>query len=63
MESVAFWILWALGMLISTVLGSYTVKKHRDRGYMIFSTMLAIYIVSANILVPQIGRASCRERV
>jgi len=54
MESVTFWVLWALGMLISTVLGAYAVKKHRDRGYMIFSTMLAIYIVSANILVPRL---------
>ncbi len=54
MESVAFWMFWALGMLISTVIGAYAVRKHRDRGYMIFSTMLAIYIVSANILVPRL---------
>ncbi len=55
MESTAFWLLWASGLAISTFVGAYVVRNHRDTyGYVFLSTMLAIYIVSANILVPRL---------
>ena len=52
--SVTFWILWLLGLAISSVFGAYVVNRHRDRGLFILGTMLAIYVVSANILVPRL---------
>lgn len=54
MEGWQFLIFWLLGMAVSTVFGSWIVRNHRNLGYMVFSAMLAIYIVSANILVPRL---------
>lgn len=55
MESLAFWGLWLVGLVVSTFLGAYVVRNHRNTyGYAFLSTMLAIYIVSANILVPRL---------
>jgi len=54
MENVWFWFFWLLGLAVSTVLGAYIVKNHRERGLYILGTMLAIYVVGANILVPRL---------
>ena len=50
----AFWGLWLLGLLISTLIGSYVVKRHREYGLIVLGTLLAIYVVGANILVPRL---------
>lgn len=50
----AFWIFWALGLAVSTIVGSYVVKNYRQHGLLLLGTMLAIYVVGANILVPRL---------
>lgn len=50
-----FWILLLGGLLISTLVGSYVARKHRESGWLIFSVLLAIYITGANILVPRMA--------
>lgn len=54
MPSVAFWIFWILGLGITTLVGAYLVKNHRDYGFPLLVAMLAIYVVGANILVPRL---------
>lgn len=49
-----FWLLWLAGLAVSTILGSFIVRKHRGFGFAIFATMLAIYVVGANVLVPRL---------
>lgn len=49
-----FWLYWAIGMTIATFLGAYVVKKDRMLGYAVLTCMFAIYVVSANILVPRL---------
>jgi uncharacterized integral membrane protein (TIGR00697 family) len=41
-------------MAITVVLGSLIAKKNRDLGFVAFTVMMAIYVVSANILVPRL---------
>ena len=51
----ALWIVWwIIGLAVSTLLGSYIVKNHRQYGLMALGGMLAIYVVGANILVPRL---------
>ena len=49
-----FWIFWLVGLLVSTWLGAFIVKKLRVSGLFILGTMLAIYVVGANVLVPRL---------
>ena len=51
---LAWVIFWALGISISTGLGAYVVRYHRDLGLPILMTFFAIYIVGGNILVPRL---------
>ena len=52
--SFLFWLFWGVGLLVSSLLGAYVVKKYREYGLFILGTFLAIYVVSANILVPRL---------
>jgi uncharacterized integral membrane protein (TIGR00697 family) len=54
METTGFWLFWLAGLAVSTILGAYIVKNYRERGLYILGTMLAIYVVGANILVPRL---------
>lgn len=54
MPSLMFWVFWLVGLAVSTVLGAYLVKNHREYGFPLLSAMLAIYVVGANILVPRL---------
>lgn len=47
-------IFWALGISISTFLGAYTVRYHREMGLPILMTFFAVYIVGGNVLVPRL---------
>ncbi len=49
-----FWILWVAGLAVSTLLGAYVVKFHREKGLYVLGVMLAIYVVGANVLVPRL---------
>jgi hypothetical protein len=49
-----FWILWAAGLSIATFAGVYIARKHRDNGYMVFTIMLAMYVIGANVFVPRL---------
>jgi len=51
---VYFWLFWLAGLAVATLAGSYVVKYHREKGLVILGAMLAIYVVSANILVPRL---------
>lgn len=50
------WIIfWILGLLISTFVGAWVVKKYRDTiGYTVLTVFFACYILSANVLVPRL---------
>lgn len=50
-----FWILWLSGLLISTFVGAYVVRFHREKGLYFLGVMLAIYVVGANVLVPRLA--------
>jgi uncharacterized PurR-regulated membrane protein YhhQ (DUF165 family) len=54
MENGLFWLFWLAGLGVSTVVGAYIVKRNRERGLLILGSMLAIYVVGANILVPRL---------
>lgn len=51
---LAFWLWWLLGLAVSTAIGAYVVKHHRQYGLMVLGSFLAIYVVGANILVPRL---------
>lgn len=52
--TIQFWFFLFAGLAISTLLGAYVVRTHREYGLMILGGFLAIYVVSANILVPRL---------
>jgi len=53
--TVAFWIFWIAGLLVSTLAGAYLVRNYRNNyGLAILAMFLAIYVISANILVPRL---------
>jgi len=52
--TVQFWIVWLASLLFSNLVGIVVVRKARDRGPVALSVLLAIYVVSANILVPRL---------
>ena len=54
MSPIGFWIFWVLGLAVSTLIGAWVVKHIRPMGYMVLGGFLAIYVVSANILVPRL---------
>lgn len=49
-----FWVVWIISLLFSSLLGALVVRKTRERGIITLSVLLAIYVVSANILVPRL---------
>lgn len=54
MPSITFWIFWLAGLAVTTLVGAYLVRNHRDFGFPLLAAMLAIYVVGANILVPRL---------
>ncbi|MGP3667667.1 MAG: queuosine precursor transporter [Candidatus Bathyarchaeota archaeon] len=48
------WIIWALGLTISTFLGAYIVKRRRELGYPLLTAIYVSYILAANILASRI---------
>jgi uncharacterized integral membrane protein (TIGR00697 family) len=50
------WTFWATGLTISTLLGSWLVRKHRDTlGYPALLTLYVTYIITSNILASRIS--------
>lgn len=49
-----FWVVWLISLAFSSLVGSLVVRKWRDRGVVALSVLLAIYVVSANLLVPRL---------
>jgi len=50
------WLFWALGLTISTLAGSWLVKRYRDTlGYPTLVTFYIAYIIASNILAPRIS--------
>jgi len=52
--TITFWVVWFISILVSSLVGALVVRKFRDRGLVALSVLLAIYVVSANILVPRL---------
>ena len=53
--TAAFWLFWLAGLLVSTLAGAYLVRNYRNNyGLAILAMFLAIYVISANILVPRL---------
>ena len=52
--TITFWVVWFISILVSSLVGALIVRKFRDRGLVALSVLLAIYVVSANILVPRL---------
>jgi len=53
--TIAFWLFWIAGLLVSTLAGAYLVRNYRNNyGLAILAMFLAIYVISANILVPRL---------
>ena len=48
------WLFWALGLTLSTAAGIVIVRRARASGIVVFATLLACYVISANILVPRL---------
>lgn len=52
--TITFWFILFVSLTVSTLVGSYVVRNYRDYGLMILAGFLAIYVVSANVLVPRL---------
>ena len=52
--TASFWLIWLLSLTVSSMLGAVVVRRSRERGPLILSVLLAIYVVAANILVPRL---------
>lgn len=50
------WIIfWILGLTVTTFVGAWVIRKYRDTiGYAVLTTFFALYVLSANILVPRL---------
>jgi len=49
-----FWVVWLVSLLFSSLLGALVVRRYRERGIITLSVLLAIYVTSANLLVPRL---------
>lgn len=45
---------WAVGLSLSTAVGLWIVRRHREYGLSVLMCLFAVYVVSANILVPRL---------
>jgi len=53
---IYIWLFWAVGLTISTVVGSWLVRRFRDTlGYPVLLTFYVTYIVTSNILASRIS--------
>ena len=53
---IYIWLFWAVGLTISTVVGSWLVRRFRDTlGYPVLLTFYVTYIVASNILASRIS--------
>ncbi len=48
------WLFWAFGLTLSTLAAIVVVRRARSFGIVVFATLLACYVVCANVLVPRL---------
>ena len=51
---ITVFIYWLVGLILTVCISIFTIKKNREIGYTLLTTLLAGYILISNILTPRL---------